>query len=270
MSVVAVIQMTSGPEINGNLLEAERLIAQAASAGARLVVLPENFALMGYRESDKIAVREIEGEGPLQQFLSDQAARHKLWLVGGTIPLVAHDEHKVRASCLLFDDRGQRVIRYDKIHLFDVQMIESSESYCESDTIEPGDRLALADTPFGRLGLAVCYDLRFPELFRSLSDQGMEILALPSAFTAPTGKAHWEPLLRARAIENLCYILASAQGGRHANRRETYGDSLIVDPWGVILNRLPQDPGVVLATLDRNRLETVRRRFPVLQHRRLR
>jgi predicted amidohydrolase len=269
MTIIAAIQMASGPNTNANLLEAERLISKAAAAGARLVVLPENFALMAQNESDKLAVREKEGEGPLQAFLSRQAERHKLWLVGGTLPLLAADEHKVRASCLLYDDRGLLVARYDKLHLFDVQIVDSSESYTESAFIEPGDGLVVVDTPFGRLGLSVCYDLRFPELFRALLDQGMELLALPAAFTELTGKAHWEPLLRARAIENLCYVVASAQGGYHANGRKTHGDSMIIDPWGVILDRLPRGPGVVLARVDRARLDSIRRLFPSIRHRQL-
>jgi predicted amidohydrolase len=269
MAVVAALQMASGPNINANLLEAERLIAKAAAAGARLIVLPENFALMGRQEADKLAVRELEGDGPLQAFLARQAVRHRVWLVGGTIPLLAQEENKVRASCLLFDDRGRQVARYDKLHLFDVHIVDSQECYNESASIESGARVVVVDTPFGRLGLAVCYDLRFPELFRCMLDQGMEIIAVPSAFTAITGRAHWEPLLRARAIENLCYVIASAQGGYHANGRETHGDSMIVDPWGVILDRLPRGSGVVLANLDRGRLENTRRLFPAIQHRHL-
>lgn len=268
MTMVAALQMVSGPDLEANLMQAEQLLARAAEAGARLAVLPENFALMGRRETDKVLVREAPGTGPLQAFLSRQAARHRLWLVGGTLPLLAEAEHKVRAGCLVYDDQGRQVARYDKMHLFDVQVLDSHERYRESDTIEPGDSPVVVDTPFGRVGLAVCYDLRFPELFRALLDRGMEILALPAAFTATTGKAHWEVLLRARAIENLCYVIAAAQGGHHPNGRETYGDSLIIDPWGVVLDRLAQGPGVVLARLDRDRLHTVRTAFPALEHRR--
>jgi len=269
MSVIAALQMASGPNVNANLLEAERLLAKAAEGGAQLAVLPENFAFMGRQEVDKLSLREPEGDGPLQTFLARQAARHGLWVVGGTIPLLAQDEHKVRASCLLFDDRGQQVARYDKLHLFDVEILESAESYHESHSIEAGDRVVVADTPFGRVGLAVCYDLRFPELFRGMLDEGVEILALPAAFTAATGRAHWEVLLRARAIENQCYVVASAQGGYHASGRETYGDSMIVDPWGVVLDRLPTGAGVVKAELDRDRLNNIRRSFPAIQHRHL-
>ncbi|MFO1371173.1 MAG: carbon-nitrogen hydrolase family protein [Candidatus Competibacteraceae bacterium] len=268
MPIMAAIQLVSGPSVAENLATAADLIAQAATAGARLAVLPENFALMGRTESDKVQVREAEGEGPIQTFLAEQAARHRLWLVGGTIPLrTTGDDSRVRAACLLFDECGQQVARYDKVHLFDVQVVGSAEHYAESATIEPGNRYVVADTPFGRLGLAVCYDLRFPEQFRALVDQGMEILALPAAFTAATGKAHWEPLLRARAIENQCYVIASAQGGQHANGRETYGDSLIIDPWGVVLGRLSHGPGAVLTKFDRMLLENIRRQFPALEHR---
>jgi len=266
--MIAAIQMVSGPGVAENLAAAADLLAQAAAQGAQLAVLPENFALIGQREGDKLAVREPEGEGPIQTCLAEQAARHRLWLVGGTIPLqAASDDRRVRAACLLFDDQGRRVARYDKVHLFDVQVVGSAERYAESATIEPGDRYVVADTPLGRLGLAVCYDLRFPEQFRMLVEQGAEILTLPAAFTATTGQAHWETLLRARAIENQCYVIASAQGGKHANGRDTYGDSLIIDPWGVILNRQPWGPGVVLAEFSRERLEHVRQQFPVLEHR---
>jgi nitrilase len=268
MPIMAAMQMVSGPDVAGNLATAADLLARAAGQGAGLAVLPENFALMGLREQDKVTAREVEGEGPIQTFLAEQATRHRLWLVGGTIPLrTAGDDHRVRACCLLFDDRGRRVARYDKVHLFDVRVVGSGERYAESTTIEPGDRYLVADTPLGRLGLAVCYDLRFPEQFRAMVDRGMEILALPAAFTATTGKAHWETLLRTRAIENQCYVIASAQGGHHANGRETHGDSLIVDPWGTILDRLPRGPGVVLAEFDRAVLERIRRQFPVLEHR---
>lgn len=269
MSQVAVVQMAAGPNVNANLLEAERLLSKAAAAGAKLVVLPENFYLMGQREQDKLALREVQGQGPLQEFLSRQAARHRVWIVGGTLPLAGQDPQRVRAASLLFDDHGQLVARYDKIHLFDVDVPETGERYRESETIEPGENSLVIDTPFGRLGMVVCYDLRFPELFRAMLDQGADLVSVPSAFTAATGKAHWEVLLRARAIENLCYVLASAQGGYHSNGRETYGDSMIVDPWGRVLDRLPRGSGVVMATLDRHRQEQIRRNFPVLTHRSL-
>ncbi len=269
MRRVAAIQMASGPNVNANLLEAEKLIARAATAGAGLVVLPENFPIMGMTEYDKVAVKEEDGHGPIQSFLAEQAARRGIWIVAGTIPLAAHSPDKVRAACLVYNARGERVVRYDKMHLFDVRLEEAGEQYVESETIEPGSGVSVIDTPFGRLGVAVCYDLRFPELFRLLADQQVELIALPAAFTAHTGRAHWEALLRSRAIENLCYLVASAQGGYHANGRETHGDSMVIDPWGNVLDRLPRGSGVVMADLDLERMHAIRRSFPVLAHRRI-
>jgi predicted amidohydrolase len=269
MTVIACIQMASGPNVGANLLEAERLIGQAVSRGAKLVILPENFALMGLSERDKVAACEPEGTGPMQVFLSMQAARHGIWIVGGTVPLATNSVGKVRAACLVFDDTGRQAARYDKIHLFDVRLVDSNEQYTESETIEPDDKVVVVDTPFGRMGLAVCYDLRFPELFRQQLEQGMELLALPAAFTAITGRAHWEILVRARAIENLCYVAAAAQGGYHMNGRETHGHSMIIDPWGTVLDSLARGPGVVCANIDLERLEIARRNFPSIRHRRL-
>jgi len=269
-SRVAAVQMASGPNISANLMEAGRLIALAARThGANLVVLPENFAIIGLSEQDKVKIREPAGSGPIQDFLANQAARHGVWLVGGTIPLATENPHKVRAGCLLFDTRGRCMARYDKMHMFDVRITETGENYAESQTIEPGNQTAVVDTPFGKLGLAVCYDLRFPELFRVMLEQGMEILAVPSAFTAVTGMAHWEILVRARAVENLCYVIAAAQGGYHASGRETHGDSMIVDPWGVVLDRLPRGSGVVSAKIEPARIKSIRRNFPSIQHLRL-
>ena len=270
MTNVACIQMASGPNVGANLLEAERLINQAVRQEAGLVVLPENFAIMGQSERDKVDVREAEGEGPIQEFLAEQAARHGIWLVGGTVPLAASDPDKVRAACLVFDDGGKQVARYDKIHLCDVDLVDTDEQYTESETIEPDDRIVVFDSPFGRIGLSVCYDLRFPELYRQQLDAGMEVLVVPAAFTAITGRAHWEVLVRARAIENLCYVVAADQGGYHLNGRETHGHSMIVDPWGIVLNSLARGPGVVSATIDLGRLESARRNFPSIEHRRLR
>ncbi len=270
MSRIAALQMASGPNLNANLLEAERLIKQAAEAGAELVVLPENFALMGMSEHDKVKIREADGSGQLQEFLAESAARNGVWLVGGTIPLSAQDSNKVTAASLLYDAQGNRVARYDKVHLFDVLITENDERYNESETIEPGSKLVVVETPFGKLGMAVCYDLRFPGLFRSLVESGAELITIPSAFTAITGKAHWEVLVRARAIENQCYVVAAAQGGYHANGRETYGDTMIVDPWGVVLDRLPRGSGVVVSDIDMAKLREIRRSFPVLEHRKIR
>ena len=269
MSVVACVQMASGPNIGANLLEAERLIEEAVSQQARLVVLPENFALMGKTEQDKVEHREADGSGTIQSFLAEQSARHGIWLVGGTIPMVATHENKVRATCLVFNDKGEQAARYDKIHLFDVELVDSDEQFTESETIEPGDQVVVVDSPFGRMGVAVCYDLRFPELFRQQLQAGMEIVVLPSAFTAITGRSHWEVLVRARAIENLCYVIAPDQGGYHLNGRETYGHSMIVDPWGTVLNSLSRGPGVVCADIELGRLNNARRNFPSIEHRRL-
>lgn len=268
MSRVSAIQMASGPNINANLLEAGRLIAHAAADGAKIIVLPEDFALIGL-DQDKLKAREADGKGPIQDFLAHHAARHGVWIVGGTVPLVADAADKVRAACLVYDATGKRVARYDKIHLFDVYLEETGEKYTESLTIEPGKSTVVIDTPFGRIGLAVCYDLRFPELLRAMLDRGFEIVTLPAAFTAITGKAHWESLVRARAIENLCYVVAAAQGGYHLSGRETYGDSMIVDPWGVVLDRLPRGSGIVSASLDPKRLHSIRRNFPSIEHTRL-
>lgn len=265
---VAAIQMASGPKLAANLMEAERRIAEAARAGASLAVLPENFGFMGKRDRDLLDHREQPGAGPLQEFLAESASRHRIWLVGGTIPLASADPHRVRASCLVLDPRGRQVARYDKIHLFDVQVPGSEEPYAESAVIEPGAEGVVVDTPLGRLGLAVCYDLRFPELFRCLLDRGMEILAVPAAFTAVTGKAHWDILVRARAIENLTFVIAGAQGGYHINGRQTHGHSLIVDPWGMVLAEARRGSACVVAELDREQQDSIRQSFPSIRHRR--
>lgn len=269
MSSVAAIQMASGPNIGANLIEAGRLIQKAAEAGAILVVLPENFAIMGMQESDKVHIGESFGSGTLQSFLAEQAAKWDIWLVGGTIPLACDDSRRIRAASLVFDDTGKCVARYDKIHLFDVHIEETGENYVESETIQPGDEVLVLDSPVGRLGVAVCYDLRFPEQFRAMLDKGVEVIALPSAFTAITGKAHWESLVRARAIENLSYVIAAAQGGYHINGRETWGHSMIVDPWGAVLDVLPSGSGFVQAEVDAGRVAATRRNFPAITHRRL-
>ncbi len=266
---VAAIQMASGPNVNANLLEAGRLIAQAVADGAGMVVLPENFAIMGMDEQEKIKLRERDGVGPIQEFLALQAKKHGVWIVGGTIPMAAADANKVLAACLVFDDAGELVARYNKIHLFDVSLGGGSEKYTESETIEHGKDVVVIDSPFGRMGIAVCYDLRFPEMFRKMLDQGMELLVLPAAFTAVTGKAHWEVLVRARAIENLCYVVAAAQGGFHVNGRETHGDSMVVNPWGVVIDRLQRGSGMVIADIDREQLTSIRRSLPAISHRRI-
>lgn len=267
---VAAIQLASGPNLQGNLNEVARIIQECVKAGAQLVVLPENFAFMGNQETDKLAIAESPGEGPIQRFLAGQAAEHGVWIIGGTIPMIAGDHQHVFASCLVYDSQGEMVSRYDKCHLFDVRLTEPNEIYLESETVAAGDSAVWFDSPFGRIGLAVCYDLRFPELFRQLMENQVEIIAIPSAFTATTGKAHWEVLLRARAIENLCYVIAPNQGGFHVNGRETYGSSMIVNPWGEVLQRLASGAGFVLAEIDRENQSTLRSTFPVLQHQRFR
>ncbi|WP_290652735.1 carbon-nitrogen hydrolase family protein [Aquisalimonas sp.] len=265
---VAAVQMASGPRVKANLHEASRLIRMAADAGAKLVVLPENVAIMGMDERDKLAHIEPDSGGPIQDCFAQQAQRCGVWLVAGTIPMRGRDRHRARAACLVFNNRGERVARYDKLHLFDVT-VEGEAAYQESATLEPGDEVVTVDTPFGCMGVAVCYDLRFPEFFRVMLDRGAEFFVLPSAFTARTGGVHWRPLLLARAIENQCYIIAAGQGGYHVNGRETHGDSLVLDPWGVVQDSLYRGSGVVLGELDRNRLAEVRTRFPSLNHRRL-
>ncbi len=266
---VAAIQLASSPNVSANLIEVDRLVQEAAKNGAGMIVLPENFAFMGMRETDICSLREKEGDGPLQDHLKQLAKRLEVWIVGGTLPLEADDSSKVRASCLVYDDTGAQVSRYDKIHLFDVNLPAAKARYTESASIEAGDKTKVLDTPFGKLGMAICYDLRFPELFRDLMDQGMEIAVMPVSFTAVTGKAHWEVLVRARAIENLCYVVAAAQGGFHINGRETYGHSMIVAPWGNILDESPSGNNVISANIDIEYLNTTRRNFPTIKHRKL-
>ena len=260
---IAGVQMASGPNVAANLNEAGRLIGMAVERGARLVALPEYFAIMGMKDQDKVKVREEEGRGPIQQFLAGTAREHGIWLVGGSVPLVSGNPNKVRNSCLVYDDTGKLVARYDKIHLFGFEM--GKEHYSEERTIEPGREVKVIDSPFGRIGLSICYDLRFPELYRGMKD--VDIILIPSAFTETTGKAHWEALVRARAIENLAYVLAPAQGGYHLNGRETHGDSMIVDPWGVVLDRLPRGSGVVVAGINPEYLKRLRQSLPALKHR---
>lgn len=271
MPWVAAIQMTSSAQVADNLTRARQLLEAVARRGAVLAALPENFAIMGVTEHDKLAVAEPDGDGVIQTWLSQTARQLGLWIVGGTIPLRSSTEGKVAAACLVFDAHGVRRARYDKMHLFDVELpkigTSRDESYRESATIAAGSAPVMVETPIGRLGLAVCYDVRFPELFRRLSAQGAQAFSIPAAFTVPTGQAHWEVLLRARAIENLCYVLAPAQVGLHASGRETYGHALIVDPWGTVLDRVPAGAGFALADIDLERQREVREKFPALKHR---
>ncbi len=264
---VAAIQMTSGPDVAANLAQARELLEQAAARGAKLAALPENFSFIGLKDGDKRAVAEADGAGPVQQFLAASARALKLWIVGGTVPLQAGADGRVAAASLVYSSDGERVGRYDKIHLFDVDLPGRNERYRESAHVAPGSAPLVIDTPVGRLGLSVCYDVRFPELYRHLSAAGAQLLAVPSAFTSPTGRAHWETLLRARAIENLCYVVAPAQSGFHPGGRETYGDSMIVDYWGRILQRVPRGRGCAVADIDAAAQASVRESFPALAHR---
>lgn len=262
---MAAIQMVSGPDVEANLAQAAELLMQAAREGARLAALPEFFPIMGLHEKDKVKVREPFGAGPIQGFLSEVARSLGLWVIGGSVPLVSKRPDKVLNTCLVYDDRGELAARYDKIHLFGFD--NGQECYVESNTIEPGGEVVAFDSPFGRIGLSVCYDLRFPELYRRMGP--VDVILVPSAFTSTTGQAHWETLLRARAIENQAYVLAPAQGGRHPSGRETHGDTMAVDPWGVVVNRLARGAGVVIADIDPQRLRSVRASLPALEHRTL-
>lgn len=259
---VAAVQMASSPNVSANLVEAKRLIEMAAKASAKLVVLPEYFCIMGLKDSDKVAIREKQNDGPIQQFLSKTAKAYKIWIVAGSVPLESRYANKVRNSCLVYNDKGEQVARYDKIHLFGLDM--GTEHYHEENTIEPGNTVVTIDTPFGRIGLSICYDLRFPELYRAMGE--VDMIVVPAAFTETTGKAHWETLIRARAVENLSYVIASAQGGYHLSGRETHGNSMIVDPWGVVLDRLPRGSGIVIANVNRNYIKNLRQSLPALKH----
>ena len=260
---VAAVQMVSTPRVTENLRVAGELIAEAAAQGAGLVALPEYFPIMGLTDADKVAAREDDGAGPIQDFLAEEARRHRLWLVGGSIPLRASEPGKMLNTTLVFDPQGERVARYDKIHLFGFQ--KGAERYDESATIEAGRRPVAFSTPFARVGLSICYDLRFPELYRALG--ACDLLLVPAAFTETTGRAHWEVLLRARAIENQCYVLAIAQGGQHENGRETHGNSMLIDPWGDIVARRGKGQGVVFGDIDLARIAEVRSSLPALRHR---
>ncbi|KTC94098.1 carbon-nitrogen hydrolase family protein [Legionella erythra] len=264
MSKVAVVQMRSSASVQDNLEQVGKMLAKAHDEEVDLLVLPENFAFMGMKETDKLTIAEKYGEGEIQQAVSALAKQYGVWVVAGTIPIKGLRD-RVRSASLVFDDHGLCAARYDKIHLFDVR-VSSQEAHEESNTVERGDEVVVVDTPAGRLGLSVCYDLRFPELYQQLSMRGAELFTVPSAFTAITGAAHWEVLLRARAIENLCYVLAPNQGGTHANGRQTHGHSMIVEPWGKILAEQDENPGMVMAEIDLQRLKQLRLQFPCNTH----
>jgi len=269
MGKVAAIQMTSGHVVEENLAAAALLLREAKDLGADIACLPENFSFIGLKDADKLKVAEADGEGPIQDFLRDTARRLRLWILGGTTVIKGDSATRVANASLLIDADGKRVARYDKIHLFDVAIPGREERYLESTHVMPGREAVVADTPVGRLGLSVCYDMRFPELYRDLVARGAEWLAMPAAFTVPTGRAHWETLLRARAIENLCFVVAPAQSGTHTSGRETYGDTLIVDYWGQVLSRLAKGSGVITADIDLAKQAETRARFPALDNRKL-
>lgn len=266
--IAAAVQMVSGDQVTENLAAADALIHQAVGQGAELVVLPENFAFMGRQERAALTVAEPDGIGPIQDFLADCAAREGITLVGGSVPIKAQESDRVRSALLVYGPDGERIARYDKRHLFDVTL-PGGEGYRESATFAPGSEVIVADTPAGRVGLSICYDLRFPEHYRQLVAAGAEILLAPAAFTATTGKAHWSILVRARAVENLCFMIAPDQGGQHASGRFTHGESMLVDPWGTVLAQCPVGggPGVAVAALDRARQAEIRARLPALSHR---
>jgi nitrilase len=284
-SRVAAIQMSSGGQIDSNLEMTQNLIKQAVEQGAELVVLPENFALMASDKLFAAGKNEMTERGPIRQFVSSLAKQHNVWIIAGSIPVaidiakeaidlqtntgtnIENPAGKVHAACFVYDNRGKQVARYNKIHLFDVEVDDAQGRYRESDVIEPGSKVVTVDTPVGRVGLSICYDLRFPELYRLLADQGAEIYTVPSAFTATTGAAHWHSLLRARAIENIGYLVAPNQSGIHSKNRESYGHSMIVDPWGKVLKELAEGQGVVLADVDLPYLRSLRARMPIQQHR---
>lgn len=262
---VAAVQMVSTPVVEENFAAARRLVGQAAQQGAQLVLLPEYWPIMGMREADKVAHAEREEGGPIQQCMSDMAREHGIWLIGGTLPMVAPEDGKVLNTSFVYDPSGKAVCRYDKIHLF--SFVKGEESYDEARTIVHGSSVASFEAPFGRVGLSVCYDLRFPELYRALGD--CVLIVMPAAFTYTTGKAHWEILLRARAIENQCYVLAAAQGGHHPNGRRTWGHSMLVDPWGEVKTVLPEGEGIVVGEIELPHLQSVRESLPALKHRKL-
>lgn len=267
MTIVAAVQMNSGDDVDVNLAVATQLIQQAKDAQANIVVLPEMFAT--FSDHLKISVKENYGSGKIQDFLANQASKHGMWIVGGTIPLTINNSAKVRAACLLFNAQGQCVARYDKIHLFDAHIIQSKETYQESSLTDYGDQVVVVETPFGKVGLAVCYDVRFPELFRAMLAKQVEIIALPCAFTVKTGEAHWEILVRSQAIMNSCYLIASGQVGEHANGRFTYGHSMIIEPWGHVIAELKNGIGIITAEIDLSYLHQIRQNFPATAHRRL-
>lgn len=266
---ISCVQIASGPNIEANLLEIGKYIAKSKELGADILVLPENFAMMAEKDSMYLSIKEKLGDGRIQNFISNEAKKNDIWIVAGTIPIQSSSESKVFSTCIVYNNQGEMVSFYKKIHLFDVNIIESNEVYKESDNFTPGDSVVTFDTPFCKIGLAICYDIRFPELFRKLSNDNIDMICMPAAFTKVTGKAHWEHLIKARSIENLVYFAASAQGGYHVSGRETYGNSIIVNPWGETLSNAKNKSGVIIATIDLKALRILRKNFPCLEHKKL-
>lgn len=268
MPIAAAIQMSSTPDWQSNRNSAAKLIQQAANSGAKLAVLPEMFPIMDSEPSEMLKLREVFGNGPIQDFMAEEAAKNNIWLVGGTIPIAVNNSPRVYSTCFIYNNLGKQVAHYNKIHLFDV-IVQKGESYKESQNINPGNDLTVVDTPIGKIGIAVCYDLRFPELFRKYCNLGVEIFVLPAAFTLKTGQAHWDILTRCRCIENLCYGIFAGQSGQHTANKTTYGHSMIVNPWGEVLNILESGEGIVISEIDLKKLEQVRRDFPSTSHQKL-
>ncbi len=265
---IAAIQMTSGSNVSANCQQAEKLINDACAQGAELVLLPENFAFFAKVDTEYLEQAEQHGVGTIQDFLQQQALKHQIYIVAGIV-LKGENAHKAREAVLMFNPQGDNIARYDKIHLFDVEVPDSNERYQESDVFEAGNRITVVDTEFGRIGLCVCFDIRFPEIFRLMLDQGVDIILVPSAFYKLTGQAHWDVLLKARAIENLAFVVAANQGGFHVNGRETYGHSMIVDPWGTTLDAIEAGPGLVIAELNFVQQSKIRQQFPVIKQRKI-
>jgi predicted amidohydrolase len=260
---VAAVQTVSGGDVADNLAQATVLVAEAAAQGAKIIVLPEYFGILGARATDKLAAMESDGSGPQQDFLARMSREHAAYIVGGSVPIACADRGRVKSACLVYGPGGARLARYDKIHLF--RFVRGAEDYDETRTIVPGDAVVAFDAPCGRVGLSICYDVRFPELYRALGD--CALIVVPAAFTATTGAAHWELLLRARAVENQCYVLAAAQGGLHPNGRRTWGHSMLIDPWGMVVVVKDEGPGIVAGDVDPARIAEVRSQLPALTHR---
>ena len=263
---ISCVQIASGPNVEANLLEVGKYIDKSKILGADVVVLPENFAMMAEKDSMYLDIKEDFGEGKIQNFIRNEAKKHDVWIVAGTIPIKSKNKNKVYSTCIVFDNKGDIVSSYNKVHLFDVNLIDTNEKYRESDIYIHGDSITFVDTPFCRIGLSICYDLRFPELYRKLSSEKVDLICLPAAFTSVTGKAHWEHLIKSRAIENLVYFAASAQGGYHVSGRETYGNSIIVDPWGETLDIIKNKSGVIISSIDLKAQVKLRKNFPCLEH----